>query len=524
MQSLGPITEMRFLFVANPRLRSSLLPTTQAFEPVPKPRDFPIEIARPRILDAFAWFDYMPVRILCAPNGGGKSTALLQYAAQRSGVASMTLPRDATSIQVTRLLAGAEGAREVVIDEVDAASPSGLEALFEEIDANHARGRRYMLGGSSRARMQVQRFLPRGIAELFDASLLAFTSAEIGELAAAHGVAGDEIDVEQLKYETDGWPVAVAWIIRDAARAGHSLRGAFEQWRDRNGHLLVEFVALAQRSGESAEAFMSAIRSVPDPASQRTLERLEADGYPVVRMRASLRPYRVLTRLVRETPEADTALPIDDRLVLKLFGRFSCKVRNQAVTFARRRDQNLLAFVALARGASVTRSEVLAAFWPDAPAAVASQGLRTTLSRLRRAIAEAAGCDADRYLRADGRIALDLDRVSIDVRRFADHIECARLEDARGKGGAARDHYLQAERLYADALLSSEAVEPALAPRVAEYGEMFELALVRLVEMYAQENDIQLGSAYARRLATLSGEVRERRELAVRLQSSISTA
>lgn len=466
----------------------------------------------------------MPVRMLCAPNGGGKSTALMQYAAQRSGVALVTLPHNASRTQVARLLAGVETAQELVIDEADAASRDGVEALFEEIEANHAHGRRYLLGGSSRARMQVQRLLPRGIAELFDASLLAFTSAEIAELAAAHGVAGDEMDVEQLKYETDGWPVAVSWIIRDAARAGHSLRGAFEQWRDRNGHLLVEFVALARRGGESAEAFMAAIRSVPEPASQRTLERLEADGYPVVRMRTSLRPYRVLTRLVGEAPDASTALPVDDRLVLKLFGRFSCKVRNHAVTFARRRDQNLLAFVALARGASVTRSEVLNAFWPDAPAAVASQGLRTTLSRLRRAIAEAAGCDADRYLRVDGRITLDLDRVAIDVRRFADHIDCAQLEDARGKIGAARDHYLQAERLYGDALLSSEAVEPALAPRVAEYGALFELALVRLVEMYAQENDIQLGTAYARRLAAVSGGDRERREFALRLQSSAGTA
>lgn len=466
----------------------------------------------------------MPVRILCAPNGGGKTTALLQYAAQRSGVALVTLPHNATKFQVARLLAGVDGAREVVIDEADVASAAGLETLFEEIDGGQARGRRYLLGGSSRTRMQVQRLLPRGIAEVFDATLLAFSSAEIGELAEAHGVAADEMDLEQLKYETEGWPVAVSWIIRDAARGGYSLRGAFEQWRDRNGHLLVEFVALAQRGGEAAEAFMSAIRTVPDPASQQTLERLEADGYPIVRMRASLRPYRVLTRLVGDSPETSASLPVDDRLVLKLFGRFSCTVRNRAVTFARRRDQNLLAFVALARGASVTRAEVLKAFWPDALPAVASQGLRTTLSRLRRAIAEAAGCDADRFLHVDGRIALDLDRVSIDVRRFADHIECAELEDTRGKCAAARNHYQQAERLYADALLSSEAIEPALAPRVAEYSALFETALVRLVEMYAQDSDIELGSAYARRLAAVSGGERERRELAVRLLGSTGTA
>src|SRR5665213_1709554 len=97
-------------------------------------------------------------------------------------------------------------------------------------------------------------------------------------------------------------------------------------------------------------------------------------------------------------------------------------IRNRPVTFVRRRDQSLLVFVALAPGASVSRAEALKALWPDAPPAVASQGLRTALSRLRHALAEAAGHDADRYLRVDSRVALDLDRVSLDVSRFVDHI------------------------------------------------------------------------------------------------------
>jgi hypothetical protein len=463
-----------------------------------------VETMRPRILNTFARFDCMPVRVLCAPSGGGKTTALLQFAAQRSGAALITLPRDASRAQVNRLLTGIAGASEIIVDDADAASPAGFKALFEEIDANHARGRRYFLSGSSRTRVGVERLCSRGIAELFDAELLSFNSTEIAELAEAHGVAADAIDVEQLKYETDGWPVAVSWIIRDAARNGYSLRGAFEQWRDRNGHLLVEFVRSAHRNDESAEEFMTAIRSVADRASQRVLDRLDGEGYPIVRMRTSLRPYRLLTRLVGETDDAAPAIPVDDRMVLKLFGRFSCKIRDCTVNFARRRDQNLLILVALARDASVTRAEVLNTFWPDSPPAVASQALRTTLSRLRRAITEAAGCDADRYLRIDGRITLDLDRVSVDARRFADHIERAECEDALGKHSVARNHYLLAERLYSDALLSSEAVEPALAARVAEFRKLFELALGRLLAIYAQDSEIELSSAYARRLHAVS--------------------
>jgi hypothetical protein len=459
----------------------------------PTSRDFAVEIARPRILDVFARFDYVPVRVLCAPSGGGKTTALLQYAAQRSGVAMVTLPRNATREQVVELLAKAAGAAEIVVDDADAASPAGLETLFEAIDANQTRGSRYLLSGSSRTRMQVQRLLPRGLAELFEASLLSFDRSEIAELAKAQGVAADAMDVEQLMYETDGWPMVASWIVRDAARNGYPLRGAFERWRDRNGHLLIEFVALAQRGRKSGEAFTAAVRAVADPASQRVLERLDAEGYPIVRMRASLRPYRVLMRLLGDTSEDSAAIPVDDRLVLKLFGRFSCMVRNRPVTFVRRRDQSLLVFVALAPGASVSRAEALKALWPDAPPAVASQGLRTALSRLRHAIADAAGCDADRFLRVDSRVTLDLARVSIDVCRFADHIEYGKVEEAHGKRSAARDHYLQAERLYTDALLSSEAVEPALEPSVAEYGALFEFVLGRLVEMSAHGSDTELG-------------------------------
>jgi hypothetical protein len=492
-----------------------------------KPHDASVEIARPRILDAFEEFEKLPVRLLCAPKGGGKTTALRQYVAQRSGAVLITLPHNATREDVKGLLADAGTAGEIVVDEVDMASPDGLKAFFEEIDANRARGRRYVLAGSSRTRLQAQRLSSSGIAKLFDASFLAFTSTEIAEVAAAYGVSADGMDVEQLEFETDGWPLAVSWIIRDAARNGQSLSGAFEQWRDGNAHLLVELVALTQLGGKSAPAFMTAIRSAGEPVSQRMLEELDAEGYPIVRMRTCLRPYRVLVRLADDTVKTAVAPGRGDQLVLKMFGRFSCAIRNREVVFARRRDKTLLTFVALAPGASVSRAELLEAFWPDTPPALASQSLRTTLSRLRSAIANAAGSNADRYLCCEGRIALNLDRVSIDARRFAEHIECAELEELRGKLDIAREHYLQADRLYADTLLGSEALEPALVPRVVDCAALMEIVLSRLIEIYAQGNDMVKGRAYTRRLATVklaNASAANAREANARLMSSINIA
>lgn len=443
--------------------------------PPSKVRELCMTIARPRVLDVLDRLDLTPVQMLCAPHGGGKTTALHQHAALHRDVGIVSLPPHASRAQVIACLASLAEARLIVIDQADVASPAGHDELFERIEANWPRGKCYLLSGSSRTRMRVAPLLARGIAAMVDASFLPFSSAEISELACALGVAADEMDVEQLQYDTDGWPVAVSWIVRDAARNGRGLRGAYEQWRERNGHLLLEYVATSHDDAESSEAFVSAISSLAAPASQRALERLEGGGYPIVRMRASLRPYRVLTQIVADAPAADRAAPAGGRLILNLFGRFSCKIENQAVAFVRRRDQNLLTFVALAPGASVTRAELLATFWPNAPRAVASQGLRTTLCRLRRAISNAAGCDAGRYLRVDESITLSLDWVSIDARSFRDCVHLAEAEDASGNRSAARDHYLQAEHLYTGTLLASEAIEPALAPQAAAFSHLFEL-------------------------------------------------
>jgi len=61
------------------------------------------------------------------------------------------------------------------------------------------------------------------------------------------------------------------------------------------------------------------------------------------------------------------------------------------------------------------------------------------------------------------------------------------IADRGGDLTSACEHYRSAERIYAGELLSSEAVEPALAPRVAEYAALFETTLARLVEIRVEE-------------------------------------
>jgi hypothetical protein len=444
-------------------------------------RHLGIEIARPRVTAVLARTTKAPVRMLCAPHGGGTSTALLQYARAQAGTQVISLPPDASRVQVVAALADHAAASLTIVDHADAASPAGRETLFEHIEAHVPGGKRYVLGGSSRSRMHALALVARGIAVLIDASVLPFSADEIGELARGHHVAADAFDVAQLTYDTDGWPVAVAWIIRDAAEHGRTLSGALEGWRQRNGHLILEFVAAAHGDAPSARIFAAAIGSLADPASQRALERLDAAGYPLVRMRAGLRPYRLLMRRTADAKTED-APAFTSRMTLTLLGRFACTIGERRVAFGRRRDQNVLAYVALAPDASVTREELLATFWPDASRAVASQGLRTTLCRLRRALADAAGADAGRYLRVDASVALDLAWVAIDARWFRAFVDRADADAAKGHRRAALEHYRHAERLYTGALFASEALEPMLAPYVAAYRDCFARVLAQVLD------------------------------------------
>jgi hypothetical protein len=437
-------------------------------------RELGIEILRPRVLDLIAQSSFAPVRMICAPHGGGKTTVLRQFALQNRHIKIVSLPRHASRLQVIACLGQRANATLTLVDQFDQLSPAGSEALFEIIEANWPFGNSYLLAGASRTQMHVQSMMARGIAAVIDSSVLSFSSSEIAELANAYGVACDEMDVEQLKYDTEGWPLAVSWIVRDAARDGHGLRGAFERWRERNGHMLIELVAASHNDTASTETFVTAIRSPDDPASQRALERLEANGYPIVRMCPSFRPYRLLTQIADAQQDPTPAEHLDGRLVITLFGRFSCRIAHRSVAFDRRRDQNVLTYIALAADATVTRAELLITFWPNASAAVASQGLRSTLWRLRRALAEAAGCDAGRYISVGNSIALDLDWVSIDARLFREYAERAATAIAKGDRLAARDHYRQAERLHVGTLLASEAAEPQLAAQVIACADLLE--------------------------------------------------
>src|SRR3954454_7098800 len=73
---------------------------------------------------------------------------------------------------------------------------------------------------------------------------------------------------------------------------------------------------------------------------------------------------------------------------IQLCGRLKADVEGRHVTpdLRGRHGRVLLAYLVLNRGRPVSRDELIAAIWPDAPPADPAAALRTQLSRLRSAL------------------------------------------------------------------------------------------------------------------------------------------
>lgn len=461
----------------------------------------PAAIERERVFLALESRADRPVRFVCAPAGSGKTTALLQYAAAYPRTEYVAARPGMTIAELERIVASVPTNSQLIIDDLDLALPAAIDELLKAVVSCAPHAPRLIVSSRSCRLLRAQNIVARGFGSVIDRTDLAFDLAETQQLADRLGLTYDAKDLAELLHVTEGWTLPLTWILRSATEDTRRMRDAFERWSSRYGPLLIEFVAEhCSRDTGMRDAFLAALRDRAQ-CTQPVLAELAAAGCPVADVRGSLRPYRILRRLATRSlvksrrAEPETSQP----LALNLLGRFACRVGDRHVVFARRRDQNVLVCVALSPDARVTRQELIAAFWPDVPQAVAMQGLRTSLSRLRRSIADAAGCEAERFLQIDATISINLENATVDARRFSEHVEYGAMEERRGELESARRHYAAAERLYTDHLLASEAVEPVLAPHVREYMARFGMVLDRLVELFTQMRDLDAARTYERR-------------------------
>jgi DNA-binding SARP family transcriptional activator len=153
--------------------------------------------------------------------------------------------------------------------------------------------------------------------------------------------------------------------------------------------------------------------------------------------------------------------------VIEMFGRFRMRFGDREVQFVRRRDRQIVQYLALRAGGAASRAELMAEFWPDTDRRDAARRLRTACSTIRRAISACIGDDAlDAYFRTEGStVVLCPENVLNEADVFEEHIEYAQRAGERGDSAVARRHVAAALRLYDRPLLSGEAPAPWIVDR-----------------------------------------------------------
>jgi AAA domain-containing protein len=452
------------------------------------PKLAPDVIHRERLSVWLADHADFPLRLLAAPAGCGKTTALVLYATRSrfpaayvslgagAGAAAIrdalceALEIEAVPDTETLLLAlGLLGRREILVDEADRASDEGRE-LLQRLVFDGPENVTFLYASRTREVFDTTRLISLGLAALCGSGRLAFTPDEAARFVdSSRVVRGDERDVARLVIDSDGWPFALCSIVRNAASSGRPLAGAVEDWQRASAGLIKEFVDIAFADQEPALAARARRFFDGEAIDDATLDRLEARGMFVQLVDGVCRPYRVISRLARVASPASTSTLMP--FAVELFGTPHVRIDGQRVEWIRRRDGQILTYLALLPGGRASRRELIQAFWPDADPLLGAQSLRSACSTMRRALATVVGHAAlAHYVSFGEEIALNLDLFTVDARRVRAHIADADDAWSCDDAAAAAEHAAAALRIVRGPFLDGD-VYCALTPFADELAD-----------------------------------------------------
>jgi hypothetical protein len=474
----------------------------------PFPKLAPTTVRRRTIENWFAFHKDTPLRYVYGPTGSGKATAtLLHGRLAHHAVAYVQMPAAGTA---AALLIELNGLFDCCVDELNEFPSSlptdeRLELVLAYIDNADDEVREFLtrlpslvppnvtLTYLARARgiIDMVALTTKGIAAPLDRALLAFTQAEAAELCDAFDVAYTPAEITQLIYASEGWAFAVAGSIRDAAAEGRDLRGALTRWQERNRRLIEELLTRSVAGLPPAEAEAAQrIYSGENPTAEPSYGRLHDLGLLLSFEDADLRPLRaVVPTALRRSTQLDPSAPTASApmATIEMFGQFEMIIDGRKVEWCRRRDRQIVEFLALQLDTSATRHKLISTFWPDTDAQLAKQSLRTACSTIRRAIAHCVGYDRVHYYFNPSRsVRLNTDNISISTLRLSGHMREAENAFAQGDESAAEAHYLAASRVYRGRLLDSEGIEPWFRNERDAYSAMAAGTAERLLEMRGQ--------------------------------------
>jgi len=493
------------------------------------PRTSPRSIRRRRFEEWLADNAGYALRFAAAAPGTGKTTAAVEYVKARPGaVWYVSVAGGAPSAALFRRIAANAGAEattyddvldllrsradalELIVDDVDQAPPDVLVALDQLVSDVPAHVSLIYLA-RARRRFELARHIVNDVCAVAPADLFDFDDGDVRALAAVQGVAVGDDDVAFLRESADGWALVVAGAMRTAAATRTPVPDAFLEWMDSHRETLRDFttaVLSSANAGDPDQLF--AALAAPAPEDAELLSTLEQRGLFVRRADDGLRPYRVMSAFHRDPqPVGD-----DQPLVLAMFGRFRSSIGGRPIVWLRRREQQIVQYLALTREGTAERDELIALFWPDTSPSLAQQSLRTACSNIRKAFATVVGQESvDRYFERRGTIELRVQNVVADVRRFREHVIAAESAIRAGDRQQAFAHYAAAERLFTLPLLAGEGVGPPFDAYAGMFDEALAIVLDRLVELARERNDVELARTYAERMRRHAQEREQRPEL-----------
>ena len=407
------------------------------------------------------------LRIVAAQAGAGKTTAVACWVrARKENVAWIAVPPGATRSELCALLMiglasddGLDLERAlasttktlVVVDGVDAAADDGRE-LLAGLPKEAPPALRFVYLARNAAMLDALR------AERADPALLPFDDAEIDRLLIARNLPTTPAERRRLRTQTGGWATAIAGTVRYAASIGCAPDRAFERWITASRTYIDDLVAsaLATADDDDAAAFIDVLAQ--RAPAQAPLARLAHAGLFVDDVQGTFRVNPVVAALE----------PRDDRrprlppALLHMFGRFRMMIGEREVTFVRRRDRQLVAYLALQPDGTASRADAIAAICPGVDAESGAQALRSACTTIRRAIAECSGrANVGAYFRTDATtLQLVPDRVTTTLQRFTSHVSLASDAQEHNDLDAAYAHWSAALTIHVAPLLAGEPPAP----------------------------------------------------------------
>lgn len=378
-----------------------------------------VVLERPHLQEWLARRRILRLRFIVAPFGFGKSLLLQRYAAGRANVAYVH------ASELTRpqglLRTASDTTREFLIDDVDAMPPAIIAELLAQIHASPAH-LSFALSSRTREIIPDHRCLIDGTADLLDAHDLAFTWPEIAVLCDCYGVKESDLEVRTFLRESDGWPMLVHAAIKKAKCERRPLRGLFRAWIDERGAMLRETIENVA-SKEVVERLLARGRTLTID-ELRALERKghfvlrNGDEYAVLQAVEALSAREQFESVANEPP-----------ISMELLGEFGLSIGRTRVKWLRRRDAQVVKYLAMSPGGRAKRHEVCRAFWPNNERAIALQNLRTTCSNIRAAFRAAAPTwPVERYFISTGsELQLIFDPERTDLARFNTLIAAANV-------------------------------------------------------------------------------------------------